>query len=208
MKKNSFQQQFIYEFECTDSCIESIEEYSLKVNWENCKSRVGDNKFMGGLTHYGKNYSLKNEPSLTRFHKWLEVCICETKEDIKYFKENISNLLVSQSWLNCSYKGNVHHAHIHPLSILSGFVYLTEPAYTIFSYDSIYRNKYLLPKADFREKYCHSGRKGTLILFPSTLSHFVGPHLKDHPRITLSFNTWCKGSIGEKEKAAYIPEEF
>ena len=134
--------------------------------------------------------------------------ICKNQIIYKTVSPDISNLSVSQSWLNRSLKGNVHLNHSHPLSIISGILYLTEPAYTIFTFDSIYKNKYLFPNEDFKEKYCHSGKKGTLILFPSNLSHHVGPHLEDQPRITLSFNTWFKGSIGDKSKAAYIPEEF
>ena len=208
MKKNFLPQQFIYEFDCSDSCIKTIEKYSLKINWEKCKPRMGVNKFKGGRAHYGKDYSLKNEPFLAEFHKWLEECLFEVKEDIKYYKDNISNLLVSQSWLNCSYKGNVHHYHNHPLSILSGILYLTEPAYTIFSFDSIYKNNFLFPREHFKEDYCHSAKKGKLIIFPSKLAHHVGPHLEDQPRITLSFNTWFKGSIGNKYIADYIPREF
>ena len=208
MKKKFFHQQFLYEFNFNDSVLKSIEEYSVKVNWGECRKRSGFNKFEGGQYHYGRKYSLKNEPSLIEFHKSLEECIFEVKQDIKQFRDSISQLLVSQSWLNRSSKGNVHFNHSHPLSILSGILYLTEPAYTIFTFDSIYKNQYLFPNKDFKEKHCHSGKKGTLILFPSNLSHYVGPHLDDQPRITLSFNTWFKGSIGDKSKAAYIPEEF
>ena len=208
MKKKFFHQQPLYEFNLSDSVFKSIEEYSLKVNWSKCKKRIGCNKYEGGLTYFGKNYSLKNEPSLIGFHKSLEEYIFEVKKDIKHYKDSIPQLLVSQSWLNRSSKGNVHYNHSHSLSILSGILYLTEPAYTIFMFDSIYKNKYLFPNKDFREKHCHSGKKGTLILFPSNLSHHVGPHLEDQPRITLSFNTWFKGSIGDKSRASYIPEEF
>ena len=102
---------------------------------------------------------------------------------------------MSQIWLTYSKKGNLHFDHIHQLSILSRILYLTEPAYTIFTYDSIYKNKNLFPSENFKEKYCYSGKKGNLILFLSTLCHHVGPHLEDQPRITLSFNTCFKGSI-------------
>jgi len=208
LQKEFFQKQPLYKFRCSDTCLKSIEEFTLKVDWDKCQRLKGFNKFKGGSVYYGKNYSLKNEASLFKLHKWIEECLYIVKEDIKEFKENISELLISQSWMNCAYKGEVHDIHTHSLSILSGIIFLTEPSHTIFHYDSIYKNDFLFPKEDFIEKYCHSGKKGQLIIFPSTTPHYVGPHLDDKPRFTMSFNTWFKGSMGNKYTANYIPNEL
>ena len=48
-------------------------------------------------------------------------------------------------------------------------------------------------------------KKGELILFPSNLQHSVPANQSDEDRISLSFNTWIKGDIGDKEKLTYLP---
>ena len=66
----------------------------------------------------------------------------------------------------------------------------------------------ILPKQKTQEKYTYKGEKGTLIIFPSSLKHCVGPYFGDEPRITLSFNSWFKGDLGDPKKSTYIPEKF
>ena len=208
MEKEFFQKQFLYKFRCSYDFLESIEKFKLKVDWNECQSLKRFNKFEGSSVFYGKNFSLKNEESLFELHRWIEECVHKVKEDIKPYKENISQLLISQSWMNCSNKGEVHHIHSHALSILSGILYLTEPSITIFQYDSIYGNEFLFSKEDFFERYSYQAKKGDLIIFPSSIPHYVGPHLDDKPRYSLAFNTWFKGSMGNKYTANYIPKEL
>ena len=48
-------------------------------------------------------------------------------------------------------------------------------------------------------------QEGDLVLFPSHLSHLVPSNLSDEERISLSFNTWVKGSLGTKQRLTYLP---
>mgnify|MGYP001412000150 CR=1 FL=1 len=208
LEKKFFQKQHLYKFRCGDAFLKSIEEFKFKVDWNKCQRLKGFNKFKGSRVFYGKNFSLKNEESLCELHKWIEECLYKVKEDIEPYKKNISQLLISQSWMNCSSKGEVHNIHTHTLSILSGILYLTEPSNTIFHFDSIYGNQFLFPKEDFFETYNYQAKKGELIIFPSTVPHYVGPHLDNKPRYSMAFNTWFKGSMGNKYTANYIPKEF
>ena len=50
-----------------------------------------------------------------------------------------------------------------------------------------------------------SMNKGDLVLFPSHLQHSVPENIIDEERISLSFNTWAKGSLGNKNGLAYLP---
>ena len=50
-------------------------------------------------------------------------------------------------------------------------------------------------------------KKGDLILFPSNLSHSVPANQSDEERISLSFNTWCTGSLGDIRSLTYLPLE-
>tara|TARA_B100001248_G_C27326722_1_gene429381 strand:+ start:507 stop:812 length:306 start_codon:yes stop_codon:yes gene_type:complete len=101
----------------------------------------------------------------------------------------------------------VHHKHHHSLSLLSGILYLTEPANTIFFHESLYSIP-LISSIQTEEKFNYSAKKGSLIIFPSILKHCVGPHLGDESRITFSFNTWFKGDLGDPKKSRYLPEKF
>lgn len=87
------------------------------------------------------------------------------------------------AWFNVANRGGYNAPHTHPLSAISGAYYIrTEepPEGYPFSgrIDFYYERgeKYYFPKA------------GTLILFPSTMLHFVHPYYGSGPRICLSFN--------------------
>ena len=46
---------------------------------------------------------------------------------------------------------------------------------------------------------------GELILFPSNLTHSVPTNESDEERISLSFNTWSAGSLGDIDNLTYLP---
>jgi len=48
-------------------------------------------------------------------------------------------------------------------------------------------------------------KKGELILFQSNLEHSVPTNQSDEERISLSFNTWAKGNLGNKKDLTYLP---
>ena len=48
-------------------------------------------------------------------------------------------------------------------------------------------------------------KRGELILFPSNLSHSVPVNQSDEERISLSFNSWPKGNMGDIKSLTYLP---
>ena len=48
-------------------------------------------------------------------------------------------------------------------------------------------------------------KMGELIIFPSSLTHSVRANQSDEERISLSFNTWAKGSLGSERELTYLP---
>ena len=48
-------------------------------------------------------------------------------------------------------------------------------------------------------------KMGELIIFPSSLTHSVPANQSDEERISLSFNTWAKGSLGSERELTYLP---
>ena len=50
------------------------------------------------------------------------------------------------------------------------------------------------------ESWWFSVKTGNVILFPSSLTHMVETKQGDNTRISLAFNVFIKGTIGDKEK--------
>ena len=119
-------------------------------------------------------------------------------------------IVITQSWLNKNKKGEYHHEHTHPNSIISGVWYpqidetlppiiftkknVRDVNLTIEEYNAYNCSIFKLPL-----------KMGELIIFPSNLQHSVPINNSDEERISLSFNTWAKGSMGDIEALTYLP---
>ena len=111
------------------------------------------------------------------------------------------NLYITQSWINYTEKGGYHHKHYHPNSYLSGIIYLNADKLQ----DKIFFKK---PTHDFfniEPKNFNLSNSDTwffttgtqdIVIFPSSLEHYVEIAPSEETRISLSFNTFFKGSIG------------
>ena len=115
------------------------------------------------------------------------------------------SLEVTQSWLNYTKPGEYHHKHAHPNSFVSGVFYVQANRETdkIFFYDDAYA-QIQLPTENYNTFNSKSWwfQVGTydLVLFPSSLTHMVETVKGDDERISLSFNTFLKGYVGEDDE--------
>tara|TARA_Y100000004_G_scaffold178137_1_gene220410 strand:+ start:4210 stop:4833 length:624 start_codon:yes stop_codon:yes gene_type:complete len=130
------------------------------------------------------------------------------QESIEIFDNQILNtdqkLVITQTWANKNPKGASHHDHIHPNSVLSGVFYLRLESgmppivfnKTVFSnikrivknYNEHNAETFLLPMVS-----------GELIVFPSYLRHMVPTNKSDKERISISFNTFVKDTLGSEK---------
>jgi hypothetical protein len=131
---------------------------------------------------------------------------CQRKVD-EYFakvyapREKVE-LKIGISWVNFSNKNESHHDHFHCNSLISGVLYIQsdeDVAPLVFERPetSLF---YIPPKEQNRWNTKHSGIKaaeGFLILFPSHLRHKVGPNPNERARVSISFNTFPFGLIGD-----------
>jgi uncharacterized protein (TIGR02466 family) len=108
-------------------------------------------------------------------------------------------------WANKSTKGQWHHAHEHPWSILSGIIYLEgESGNTWFSRPSDYELNSCLnvfkPEEEIKSEtiHVHEPVNKTMLILPSNLRHSVSENLSSKPRITISFNSFFDGSVGNE----------
>jgi hypothetical protein len=124
----------------------------------------------------------------------------------EYFKattnpKNDTRLFITQSWLNYTEKGQFHHKHAHPNSYVSGVFYAdTNPDDKIYFYRSGYQQLKVPPKdwnAYNSESWWFEAVPGRLIMFPSSLEHMVPNVEGNGTRISLSFNTFLSGAVGD-----------
>ena len=155
---------------------------------------------MGNTTSL-ENYILKKK-ELKGIRKFIE----ESLEQyfISVFQpQDTVKLCITQSWVNYTAKGQWHHKHAHPNSFVSGVFYFSANEKS----DKIYfsKDKYERIKLDTKEwnafnseTWWLEANTGKLIIFPSELTHNVAPVEEEETRISLSFNTFPIGVIGEE----------
>ncbi len=134
---------------------------------------------------------------------------------LKVFFEKIYNpindveIYTTQSWLNWTYTKEYHHTHAHPNSIISGVLYINADKnfdnitfgrhnYKLIEMYPKSYNDYNTDEVDFKVK------TGELLLFPSNLQHRVNTTNGNSARISLAFNSFIKGDLGNIRGLNYL----
>jgi len=117
---------------------------------------------------------------------------------------NIITPYITQSWLNYTETNQYHHKHSHPNSLVSGVFYINCNE----EHDKIkfFNDKYSTIKPEIKdwniwnsETWWFSVKTGDVILFPSSLTHMVETKQGDNTRISLAFNVFIKGTVGNNK---------
>lgn len=106
-------------------------------------------------------------------------------------------------WININRKGDYNVIHNHPLSLISGVLWIKIPencGSLIFQSPQAFTQYLLLESVEskvakeqnYYSNYKFNPREGTMILFPSDLMHGVEPNESDEDRISIAFNLNCK----------------
>jgi uncharacterized protein (TIGR02466 family) len=112
---------------------------------------------------------------------------------------------ITQSWLNYTEKNQYHHKHYHSNSLISGVFYINSNE----EFDKIkfFNEKYKAIQTEVKEwnlwnseTWNFSIKSGDVILFPSSLTHMVETKQGNNTRISLAFNVFIKGALGEDKK--------
>jgi uncharacterized protein (TIGR02466 family) len=119
--------------------------------------------------------------------------------------KNDVRLKVTQSWLNWTAPGQYHHKHAHPNSYISGCFYVNANKETdkIFFYKDAYQ-PIKFPPVEWNsynsESWWFPVGTGDLVFFPSHLTHMVQPLGGEDTRISLAFNMFPVGHIGDEDE--------
>jgi uncharacterized protein (TIGR02466 family) len=139
---------------------------------------------------------------LTQLRDFIETKVSEYFTEVYNPKHKV-NLKITQSWTNYTKNGQYHHKHEHPNSFVSGVFYIQADK----DKDKIYffRNGYQqikFPPKDWNvwnsDSWWFDVGTCDLILFPSSLTHMVETVDHEQTRISLSFNTFPVGNVGEE----------
>jgi len=119
-------------------------------------------------------------------------------EEIEGVDTDITNLSITQSWLNKLEPQDFHALHNHRNSHLSGILYircLPNDCIHFTSLDRTYNTPLQLPKKKIT-LFAAMGasvsvKEGDFVIFPSSILHQVEKNeTKNKQRISLSFDTW------------------
>ena len=156
-----------------------------------------------GNTTSKNNYILNNK-SFKNLKEQLDLRIQDYFNKIVSPTDNIIPY-ITQSWLNYTETNQYHHKHSHPNSLVSGVFYIN--CHEEHDKIKFFDNKYytIKPKVkDYNiwnsETWWFSVKTGDVILFPSSLTHMVETKEGDNTRISLAFNVFVKGTIGDSKQ--------
>lgn len=153
-----------------------------------------------GNTTSSDSYVLRHW-AMANIKTFVEASVAEYLRSV-YAPKNEVNLRITQSWLNYCQPGQWHHKHSHPNSFISGVLYIK--AARERDRINFYRDDYQQIKLPTNNCNLYNSDSwwfevgtGDLMLFPSHLPHMVESVQQE--RVSLSFNTFPIGHIGEEE---------
>jgi len=156
----------------------------------------------------GPNSYILEVPALSNLKKFFENSLNEFFYKLHGGYDDSVSMYITQSWLNYTKPNQAHHRHAHENSIISGVFYFNAD----INFDSInvYTRNFLqgyqinIPPKEVNEynSECVSllAETGRLYLFNSQMPHDVSPTKNNATRISLAFNSFVKGKMGDKGK--------
>ena len=188
-------------------------DYTRELEWINnqeCRKENQGGDAGGQKIHYNRQSEdtfVLDRPELSNIRAFIEA---KLHEFVTKIYASTDKLVITQSWLNKSKKGESHHEHVHPNSMISGVWYpqiheqmppiqfrsrqQRDVSLQTEQYNTFNSATFMLPM-----------KRGELILFPSNLTHSVPTNVGEEERISLSFNTWPKGNMGDIKSLTYLP---
>jgi uncharacterized protein (TIGR02466 family) len=171
-----------------------------------CRQSIRDNTYGNYIT---TNSFVLNAPIMSDLKS-------KITSELQYYADNIMcvtddvKLQITQSWFNYNDTDSSHHTHMHDNSIISGVIYFTETPSDIVFFRTYPTNTIkLIPNVKKSTKFnCDTVKlkisKFDMILFPSSAVHGVDKNISSNTRISLSFNTFYSGILGQVEDMTYL----
>jgi len=157
----------------------------------------------GNIT--SKNNYILNEKPFINIKKELDKRVKDYFDKVLSTTDAITPY-ITQSWLNYTETNQFHHKHSHFNSLVSGVFYINceeETDKIKFFKDKEHQSTF---KPEIKEwNLWNSGswwipvKTGDIIMFPSSLTHMVENKEGTSTRVSLAFNVFIKGTIGDSK---------
>ena len=155
-----------------------------------------------GNTTSNDNYIL-NHKAFKNLKEGLDLIVKDYFDKVISPANNITPY-ITQSWLNYTETNQYHHKHAHPNSLVSGVFYIN--CHEEHDKIKFFNDKYSTIKPEIKEyniwnseSWWFPVKTGDVILFPSSLTHMVETKQGDNTRISLAFNVFIKGTVGNNK---------
>lgn len=155
-----------------------------------------EENFKGGYTSYSSISNLHEKSStFAKFKKHLDGHVKQFGKELEY-DIDLKKLEIVSCWINIVPQHCFHSLHIHPLSAISGTLYLQTPKDSgALRLEDPRMSRFMAapPKkedAHFRNQsqLFFTPSPGKLVLFESWLRHEVEQNQADRDRVSISFN--------------------
>lgn len=134
-----------------------------------------------------------NNPTFDRFRDYI---VNHALESTKFYG---CKFYLSNMWINVNGKENYNMLHDHPVSVLSGVIWIKTPENSgnlIFHNPHSFAQSQLIgnidsevaKKTNYYFEFYFQPQEGCMAIFPSDLMHYVGNNQSDDERISISFN--------------------
>ena len=150
-----------------------------------------------------KNNYILNEKPFANIKKELDLRVQDYFDKVISPANNITPY-ITQSWLNYTETNQFHHKHAHPNSLVSGVFYIN--CHEEHDKIKFFNDKYQTIKTEVKDwniwnsdSWWFPVKTGDVILFPSSLTHMVETKQGDNTRISLAFNVFIKGTVGNNK---------
>ena len=157
-----------------------------------------------GNTTSNDNYVLEHK-ALKNLKKDLQTKVRDYVDKV-ICTDNLITPYITQSWINYTESDQFHHMHTHPNSLVSGIFYISADkkvdSVTFYKGYLDHRIKLDITKYNiFSSSTCtFPVETGNILLFRSSSGHGVKKKKGNNIRISLSFNIFIKGTVGNKEE--------
>ena len=160
-----------------------------------------------------KNHYILDENELSGLKKFCLESVAEYLDNVCGHKDEVE---IQQSWVNLSQPGHRHQEHHHGNSFISGVFYLLSDENNgspiVFKSDLHKSNFSVMPNPEdpnifhpcLASQVLYPSIPGTLLIFPSTVTHYVPVNTSPKPRVSLSFNTYPKLPFGDEQGLTYV----
>jgi len=155
----------------------------------------------GNITS-NNNYIL-NEKPFANIKKDLDLRVQDYFNKVLSVTNSVTPF-ITQSWLNFTETNQYHHKHAHPNSLVSGVFYIN--CHEELDKIKFFKEEYKTIKFEIKnwnlwnsESWWFTVKTGDIILFPSNLVHMVENKKGSNTRISLAFNVFIKGKLGNNK---------